>query len=98
VQPVPIQGLPALPDADVLAQRTIAAARHVAEDPVEQELTRRLFDRPTFFDRRRSKDRIDRRVQIGDHQRGTWEAGRLVDEKMGSSGIAVVGDEEAGGC
>lgn len=90
--------MPALPDADVLAQRAVSAARHVAEDPVEQELTRRVFDRTTFFDRRRSKDRIDRRVQVGDHESGTWEAGGLVNEKMGSSGIAVVGNEEAGGC
>lgn len=44
MQTVAIQGLPALPDADVFSQRAISAARYVAEDTVEQKLTRGLFD------------------------------------------------------
>lgn len=38
VQPVPVHRRPVLPYAWVLAQRAVAAARHVAEDAVEEEL------------------------------------------------------------
>lgn len=98
MQTVAIQGLPALPDTDVLSYSSISAARYITEDTVEQELTRRIFDCATFVGRVRSKDRVNRRVQIGDHERRTRKAGGLVDEKMGASGVTVVGDEEAGGC
>jgi len=59
MQTIPVQGLPAFPYADVLSQRAISAARHVAKDTVKQELTRRIFDRATFFGSRRSKDWVD---------------------------------------
>lgn len=81
MEAIRIGRLPRLPDAHVFPQSPITAARHVAEYPVEQE---RGLQVPTCrflptVGRRHLDVRIDRSVQIGDHESGAGQPRELVD-------------------
>ena len=93
-----------LPDPRVLPHRPVPAARHVAQDPVKQELVlllrgdARLRARGERRELGRDLDRgEDRRVEVRDHQRGGGQPRGLVDEEVRALVVRVVRDEQPGG-
>lgn len=89
MQSISIHRLPALPDAHVLPHSPISTARYIAQNSVERQGSHLAGLGVGNLD-----DGVARRVEVGDHQRWTWEASRLVDEKVGALVITIVGDEK----
>lgn len=97
MEPVPVERLPVLPDAEVLAQGAVSAARYIAQDAVEEQL-HVLLRAPRAVAHCVCGDAqhgVDARVEVCDEKRRAREARALVDEEVRALRVAVVGDEEA---
>ena len=87
-----VQRAPSLPNTDVLANGSVPAAGHVAEDAVKEERGQPRFvpGRVRRVPARKEERREDRCVYVGHQKCWTREPSSLVDEQLRSFGVAIV--------
>ena len=92
MQTIAVQRAPSLPNTDVLANGSVSAAGHVAEDAVKEERRQPRFapGRVRRVFARKEERREDRCVYVGHHKCWTREPRGLVDEQLRSFGVAIV--------
>jgi hypothetical protein len=103
MQTIPVHRGPVLPDARILPDSTVAAARHITEDSIKKELVLPLIYHPVLRTSRednllgRDFDRWEnRRVVVCDHKRRRRQSGCLVNQHVRPFVITVVGNEQPG--
>ena len=103
MQTVAVHGRPVFPNAWVLPDGAIAAAWHIAQDAVEEQLVSSLVDYPCLRTLRedcllgRNLDRGENRcVMVCHHERRRRQPRGLVDQHVRPFMITVVGYEETG--